>query len=1176
MYGVTADKINEMVSAGKIGFADVEKVLNKMTDAGGQFYNLMEKQSASLTGQISNLEDAWDNVLNSWGEANQDLFAGAISSATYLVEHMDTIVRVLKAVAVGYGSVKAAIILNNIATKSATGIAVIDNTIRSAKLALMKAEAALTGTAIAQKKALTAAEEAHFTAMEATLTAEQQANILNSVRVAAIQSLLTAQQQQYLSTINLTTSSVGYEAVAMAMLTADQRLALSKIDLTTKGAAYRAAIMQEVTAKQASQAASLESMRITVKEAAVAVEAAKSKAIAANQAVEAARYEVYWAQQSGNATAIAAAQKRLDAAVDQQKITRTAALAAQSDFYTKKKQLETLATQQGRAASVADTAAKTAQTAATNVLSAATGKLSAGLKALWATMVANPIGAILSLVGLLVSAFMMLGDSEDDAAENMKKFGDSSESQLSNLQMLLAVLQNTDKNSSTYKKAFEELNAVLRENGLEALSASASIDEVREAYERLTEAVKRNSAETERGNALANVREQYDKELDEIGKTIEKELKGAHHYNWSDFWGVGYSTDSDDIQSKATALSGQIRGVIEDALPEMVNLSDTEKAAAKQRLRDQITDIMTAAGIDKQHAQFITDYSFLDDAFYDVFSEDGGIIDQAIKARQAFDEQTTAANQAADAIAGMADSAAETPEKIDIATLSIEQLDDLLGQMQGAEVHVDFTQYGYDSLMAMINAVNNAIGEKQNNLNTENGINSEIQRLKQKRGDTDINSQDYNDLTAQIEALQGKLPSSKKQAQSKAKQQRDNTARNNAALIKAQREADWKLEEARISTLEEGYEKRRATLDLQLKKELQRIDDEEKALEEARKNAGKGGLSQEEKNDFTAQRKYAQQNYNRDAAKVFDGELDYKRKQYELYWRWVENMGKDIADRQFADLLQSGGSYKEYIEKQIADLKGKPAGSLTDAEKNFLITLNVQYDELTGAKTALEAFKQTVSDTIGRSQTLAEKLEAVAKLKAQLENGESGIVSDDDRVAASLELSQQEADLQKQVHETVLNDYRSFEEQRQSITKEYALLRTEAERMGDEERVRLINKAEQEALSALNTGFLQQSDSWKKLFSDLDTLSVGQIQKLVNDIDSQLAAGTLKLSPVDYKAVIDSLNQAKARIQELNPFAALDTFFNDYLKARKKLAAAKAALAKGEGSKEDVEAAERE
>ena len=51
MYGKTAEEINGMVSEGKIGFPEVEKVIKKLTDQGGQFYNLMEKQSASLTGQ---------------------------------------------------------------------------------------------------------------------------------------------------------------------------------------------------------------------------------------------------------------------------------------------------------------------------------------------------------------------------------------------------------------------------------------------------------------------------------------------------------------------------------------------------------------------------------------------------------------------------------------------------------------------------------------------------------------------------------------------------------------------------------------------------------------------------------------------------------------------------------------------------------------------------------------------------------------------------------------------------------------------------------------------------------------------------------------------------------------------------------------------------------------------
>lgn len=1181
-YHTTADAINEMVSAGKIGFADVEEVLNKMTNSGGQFYNLMEKQSASLTGQIANLQDAWDTVLNDWGKSNEGLFSGAIAGATYLVEHMDTLVRILKAVAIGYGSVKAAIVLNSVATKGYTGIAVIDNTARSAKLVLMKAEAALNGTALAQKKAMTAAENAHFTALEATLSAEQQAAIVKQLRIGAITSLLTVQQQEYLSNIGLTTSSAGYEAAALSVLSAEQRLALSKMDLTAKSPAYRAAVIQEVQSKRASQAASLETMRTTVKEAAVSVEAAKSKAISATQAVEAARYEVYWAQQSGNATAIAAAQKRLEAAVDQQAITRKAALAAQSDFYAKKKQLETLATTQGRAASVADTAAKTAQTAVTSILSAATGKLTAWLKALWATMVANPIGAILSLVGLLISAFTMLGDSEDDAADSMKKFGESGESQLSNLQMLVSVLQNTDHNSNAYKKAFQELNAQLEEYGLNALQVGASAREVQEAMDKLTDAIKRQSGETERSNSLANIQNEYSTALDEIEKSIQKELKEAHHYNWNEILGIGYSTDSDDIQQNATAFAGHIRQIIEDALPKMVNLSDDEKERAKQQLRDQITQIMTDAGIDAQHASFITDYSVLDDAFHDVFMQEDGIIDRAILARQAFEEQTEATNAAADSYARMGNTAEQTAPQIDIASLSLTELHDLATKISGTEVAIDIAVYGYQDAMAMLRDVQAQIGQKQNDLNTETGINSEIQNLRKLRGEAQLGSQAWKDYNTQIDTLQKKLDSATGRNKRGGRSGGGHNGSNDAAraadtLAQKQLEAEKRVEEARIAVMEEGYAKRKATLDLQHKEALDRIDKEEKELIKARKAAGKGGLSQEEKDGFAQRRAYENQSYQQSTNKLFEGELDYKKKQYELYWRWVENMGKDVADKQFASLLQSGGSFKQYLEKQIAELQAKKAaGTITEGESNFLISLNVQYDELTGAKTALDAFRESVNAAINRSQTLAEKLAAVADAKRKLENGESGIISDDDRAAASLDLSQREAELQKEVHETVLNDYRSFEEQRQSITDQYALLRAEAERMGDEERIRLINKAEKEALSALNTAFLQQSDSWKKLFSDLDTLSVGQISKLIKDVEQQLAAGNLQLSPVDFKAVIDSLTRAKERIQQLNPFSALDTFFNDYLKARKKLAAAKAALAKGEGSKEDVENAERE
>lgn len=161
-YHTTANGIDEMVSAGKIGFPDVEEVLNKMTNAGGQFYQLMEKQSSSLTGQIANLQDAWDSALNSLGEKSEGALSAGIQSATYLVEHMDDVVRILKSVAIAYGSVKAATILASVATKGYTGIAVLDNAARTAKLALMKAEAILTGEVSNQKKGYGSSRESQL------------------------------------------------------------------------------------------------------------------------------------------------------------------------------------------------------------------------------------------------------------------------------------------------------------------------------------------------------------------------------------------------------------------------------------------------------------------------------------------------------------------------------------------------------------------------------------------------------------------------------------------------------------------------------------------------------------------------------------------------------------------------------------------------------------------------------------------------------------------------------------------------------------------------------------------------------------------------------------------------------------------------------------------------------
>lgn len=1198
-YHKTTDEINAMVSAGKVGFKDVEEVLNKMTNAGGQFYNLMEKQSASLTGQIANLEDAWDTVLNDFGKSGQDIFAAGISGATYFVEHMDDVLRIVKAITIAYGSYKAAMILTSVAMKGQTGIAVLDNTVRAAKVALLQKEIILNGKLAVSQNAETVSTQATTAALEAMLSAEERVNVAKQVRLGAIVSLLTAQQQEYLSTLGLTVASAGYEAAAIGVMNADQREALSKINLTTQSAAYRAALTQEVAAKRTNQAASLESMRLSVKEAAAKAESARMDAIKAKSALEAAQMELHRATVTAGVDAYLIAQKKLEAAEDNAALTRKAALAAQADFYAKKKALETAATQASRNASVADTAAKTAQAASTNILALATSKLTGMFKALWATLKANPLGWVLTIAGAVYSIITMLSSKTEKTNDVMEEFAEGTKKVNDRLDLYYAILQKSDKESKTYKEMLEKINAICKEYNVTLLDENATLKEQEARYLEVKAAVQATTAEKIKAK---RIEEELNK-LNEKGDTNyggfetrinnltynTGEKRTVNYKPHGESYEVDIQAAAENIRSMAPEVKEAVRTLVESGAKELSKLSGDEYTKKYNAIVSQIVAGVKGGtkATEREMQAFQTQLTLY--------------LDNQIRDIQVYDRAIALVDERLNNFLSPKDtSGAESVT--DYAKMSFEELDKLVVETQkeidainGKTVKVDADNTMLNELLSKLKEIKSTISTKETNLNTEEGISNRIKQLKEERSTTDMTTARYKELNKEIAKLEGRLPKHTN-AQTEAK-----SAERHAETLRQKRlEADRRLEEARITVMEDGYAKRKALLDLQFKQEIDRINKEERELAKAKKEAGQGGLSTTETKQFQQRRDYAQQNYNRDSAKLFDDELDYKRKQYELYWRWVENMGKDVADKQFASLLQSGGSFKEYLEKQIAELtnKQKNGMELSEGEGNFLITLKAQYDEITGAKTALEAFKEQVEQTVGRAQTLAEKIEAVAKAKEKLENGKSGIVNDDDRAAAALDLERRNIELQKELRETVLNDYSTFEEQKSRIINKHILLREEVERQAAadlkaaeesgnqerinivkstrEERLRLIKMSETEELSTLNTSFLQQTDSWKKLFSDLDTLSVGQISKLISDVEKQLNSGNLQLSPIDFKAVIDSLSQAKERIQQLNPFAALDTFFNDYLKAKDKLAKAKAALARGEGSKEDVESAERE
>ena len=108
-FGVTKDKVGELVTAGKVGAEEFNKAIMSMSSEGGKFAGLMEAQSKTITGQISNIEDAIDSMLNNIGQQSEGIINGSLSVVASLVENYEKVGEVILGVIATYGVYKAAV-----------------------------------------------------------------------------------------------------------------------------------------------------------------------------------------------------------------------------------------------------------------------------------------------------------------------------------------------------------------------------------------------------------------------------------------------------------------------------------------------------------------------------------------------------------------------------------------------------------------------------------------------------------------------------------------------------------------------------------------------------------------------------------------------------------------------------------------------------------------------------------------------------------------------------------------------------------------------------------------------------------------------------------------------------------------------------------------------------------
>ena len=1124
--GKTTEEVNQMVTDGKIGFPEVQKVLERLTDSGGMFYNLMEEQSKSLTGQISNLGDAWDMMLNEIGQSNEGILSSGIGLAGTLVENYQTVLNVLEGLIVAYGSYKAAVLAIAIAQKKSTGFTSIDNIVAKARLGVYTNLTVQTQNYTLQNELMTKAQQAYTLELQKSLSLEQQENLLRGLKVVAIQNLLTAEQQVYLSRLNLNAQSVEYIAAAESVLTIDQRLALQKQELGRTSMAYSVAVENEVKANQAVQASEIAKMR------AEAASLKQKRALllaeyrASQNKIEQTRIQISLAKLNGDTTAVENLKQQQHNQLKAHAAVVTDlknAKAAQEAITTR---INTAATQQATLAGKDKVAGDVMQTTSSSMLSTATTFLTVKLKALWATMMANPLTAILSIVGLVISAFMMFRKEEEQDIDVAREFEAQTQKQMASIKTFKAILDNTTEGTVTHKKALEKLNGVLQSYSLEVIKEGDNVEVVTKRYNELTKAIKDNTAQRLLAQGVEKINTKQTKEEENAIAKLREKIDGLRDSEVKSGGLTGQYISwfaPDWVKSLGDEQYEMIQALVKENIAKLDGLTGEAYEQQLAEINRRVLNAMAAAT--QVSEKEVSRSSEFIDAFVNEMAKNWQ------KAKVATEALTGSLNRLSEGFDNK-----EAVAEIDYTTMSLEQLHKKAEELNGQKVKLEIGSTGYEELMQQINTINALIGKKQGDLNTESGINDEIKRLKALKEKSVIGGTDWSNYDSKIKELQKKLPDTNKEGDKKAR----------AAQEAAQKEIDvqMELEESRIALIKDGYKRRVAEAELQHKKELARIDKEEKELEAKYKDAGKK-MPTKSKEKFVTMRSNENAGYEVTRSEMLDVQIEEQKKKYQLYYKWVATYGEDVANEQYAELIQGGKTYTDWLKSQIDALEAKKGTDtgLTETESNQLITLKTDYNEVTGVKTEMDKFTESLAKAKEQSKSLSEYMGKLAQMKLDLQQGNTGLIGED-RTDATNQVNKEMAENTEELQRQLLETYKTNAQLRLDVEKQYDDEIYWLKQNGFTKQAELAEKAKIKAVAEVDATRIQTTDSWKNLFENAQYLGSSAFDKIVAGLRKQVEA----LGDVDIKNdLLKQLEQLEQQTQGMNnPFKQLVKSIKEY------------------------------
>lgn len=777
-------------------------------------------------------------------------------------------------------------------------------------------------------------------------------------------------------------------------LTAEQQAKLAKLDLKAGTKEYADALSDMMVKERDSAQAQVESLTKSIAKNRESLAVAEEKLQQANELLTARKLD-YEAAVSGNDVAqIEIAQSRLNTAAKNQEKAAQAASTIQRRIASQETKLQAASTAAETITTKINTATTKANSAAKVIATTVTNKLRLASKALFATIAANPIGALLTVITLAITAMMAFGNETEKAAEVSAEFVTSLKKEREELDKVFKAAKDAAEGTDARKKAIDEINNKYGKYLKNLLTEKSTLEDIQQAQLDATKALAKDMAFKSQTDAIKDYQENYAKALTKMYSAV------------------------DDITTKLTnEQKGKFRAYLEENIKDAV---PQEGAYYGAGFLDK--GLVEATGKSYQEVREL--YSD-----WDVSGFDAGV-QRVIRTNASLKKATQDTKEIydayLDALFPEEEKSANVPEAVKELPTILQQITETKEELAKAEKKV-----------------------KDLRSNDSTATVSEIEKAEK----------EVKTLKTKLETLTGV---SAKQFASIKKSYDDI---GNSII-----ESELKLQAAHIAVMEDGKNKRLAQSKQEHDERAAAIDKEFKELQKKYKE------SKQEVPEAVKVNYQKQKTANDEAWEKRDADINKE------YLKEVEEHTKALADVFISEEQRKVEAIKERYrkEQEWADKQLKGGGLTEEEHKNF-------------------------SDELLRAQ-------------------------------------------KKETYDALLADLNDFKYQEEQITKEWDDKIAVARENKDAELEEKLKQGKGKALGELSAQQLMKSEEWVALFDDLDNLTATKIDELVATIEGKLANGSIKVDPINLKAITDKLNQAKQKVIEINPFKALGTSFKEVFK----------------------------